>query len=391
MVEKLDILDLRILEGLGVHGSRNVTDVARKLGIPTETMRKRLKRMPSRIFLRFYVNIYHTNLGLKKALVFAEAIPGYEDLLFSCLKANDFWMYVSRCYGMNEGCHGLYIIPKDHWSDFERFAYQLEKLGVARNVQIFWSTCFQSVHSRTNWFDEQSKNWAFQWDKWIEEIPNKDTKLPYTLIDPEDWPVRVDEIDVFILKEMEKNPRISLSDLAKMLGVSQQLVEYHYRKHVLERGLIESFDVFSFHFDTAISDMFVFIFKFDSMERLARFAKSLLDKPFVGGLGKILGENMMVADVYLPRLEFRNFIDALAKLIRNGLLQSYNYVILDLRKVQRQTISYEYFKDGSWIYDHNKHIQNLKDLVEGTELEQGVDSRSFFGFIGSDAFPQQHF
>jgi len=363
MVEKLDLQDLKMLEGLGIHGPRNVTDVARKLGIPAETLRKRLKRMPSRIFLRFYMNIYHTYLGLKKALVFAEAIPGNEDLLFNCLKTNDFWSYVSRCYGMDEGCYGLYIIPKDHCSDFERFVLQLKKIGVARNVQIFWSTCFQSVHSRSNWFNGQSKKWVFQWDEWIEEIPTKDTQLPYTLIDPEDWPIKGDEIDVFILKEMEKNPRISLSDLAKMLGVSQQFVEYHYKKHIEQRGLIEGFDVFSFHFDMSISDMFVFIFKFDSIERLAKFAKSLLDKPFVSGLGKILNENIIAAVIYLPRLEFRNFIDALSKLIRNGLLQSYKYVILDLRKVERQTISYEYFKDGAWIYDNKKHIQHLMNLA----------------------------
>lgn len=367
-MDKPDLLDLKILDNIAVHGPRNVTYVARKMGIPAETLRKRLKRMPSNIFLRFGANIYHTNLGLKKALLFAEAIPGYEDLLFQCLKVNDFWIYVSRYYGMNEGCYGLYTIPKEYCSDFEHFSNKLEKTGVAKNVQIFWSTCFQSVNSRSNWFDDQSKKWVFQWDKWVKEIPTQETQLPYTLIDPTDWPIRGDEIDVFILKEIEKNPRISLSNLAEMLGVSQQFVEYHFRKHVLKRGLIEGFDVFTLHFDTAIADIFVFIFKFDSWEKLARFAKSLLNKPFVNVLGKILNKNALASVVYLPKLEFRNFIDTLSKLIRHGLLQSYNYVILDFRKVERQTISYEYFKDGQWIYDHEKHMQNIEHLVEHKSL-----------------------
>jgi len=370
MADNLNFQDLSILEGLGIYGPRNISEVARKLGMPTETLRKRLKRLPSRIFLRFHLSVYHTNLGLKKALIFAEAIPGCEDLLFSCLKANDFWIYVSRCYGMNEGCYGLYTIPKDHCSDFEYFAHQMEKLGTARNVQVFWSTCFQSVHSRTTWFDEQSRKWVFQWDKWIKEIPTRSTQLPYTLIDPKDWPIRGDELDVFILKEMEKNPQIDLTEIARMLGVSQEVVEYHYKKHALERGLIEGFSVLSYHFDMTISDTFVFILKFENIERLAKFATSLLDKPFVVGLGKILGENMIATVLYLPKPEFRKFVDALSKLVGMGLLQSYNYVVLDLRKVQRQTISYEYFKDRSWIYDHNKHIQNLKDLVEHAKLEQ---------------------
>lgn len=369
MPKKFDFTDLKILEGLGTHGPRNISRTARKLGIKTETVRKRLKRMPSHLFFRFRTNIYCTNLGLKKAVVFAEAIPGFEDFLLDCLKANYFWIYLTRCYGRREGCIALYTIPTDHSEDFLQFVSALEKTGVARNIQTFWSTCFQGVNSKTKWFDEKSKTWVFPWDKWVEEIPLRDTQLPNTLIDPEDYLIKGDEIDVFVLKELEKNPRISLNELARILRVSPQVVEYHYRKHILERDLIEGFEVLTFHFDISMSDMFIFTFKFDSMESYAKFAASLLDKPFVGGLGKIINENSLIVDIYLPKVEFRNFIDILSKLIRKGLLLSYDYVILDLRKAKRQTIPYEFFKNGSWIYDHNKHIQNLKDLAEGIKLD----------------------
>jgi len=372
MVKPIGLLDLKILESLGTHGPRNITKVARKLGIPPETLRKKLKRMPYRVFLRFYTNIYHTNLGLKKALIFAEAIQGHEDMLFNCMKANDFWIYVNRFYGGNEGCLGLYTIPKDNDSDFEDFARRLEKLNAAKNVRVFWSTCFQGVHSKTTWFDDKLKKWVFRWDEWIKEIPTMDTELLNTLIDPKEWPIKGDETDVFILKEMEKDPTVSVSDIAKMLGISQQLTQYHYKTHVLERGLIEGFDVLSYHFDIAISDMFAFLFEFESEEKLSRFAKSLLNKSFVGGLGKILGENRLIGDIYLPRQEFRNFIDALSKLVRANLLQGYCYVIRDLRKAERQTISFEYFKDRKWLYDHQKHIKNLENLVKAEGVAEAT-------------------
>ena len=372
MLKKVDSLDLEILEALGIYGPRNVSAVARKLSLPTETFRKRLKRLPSRIFLKFYTNIYHTNIGLKKALVFAEAMPGFEDLLFDSLKINDFWIYLSRCYGMNEGCIGLYTIPKDHSTDFERFIYELEKLGIARNIQIFWSTCFQSVNSKCNWFDEQSKTWRFPWDKWVEEIILERKHLPYTLIDPEDFPVKGDEIDIIMLKELEKNPIVSFVELAKMLCISPQLVRYHYEKHILDRGLIESFVVSTFHFDPKFSDMFLFVFQFSEMEKFVKFANSLLDKPFVGGLGKVLGKNALIAHIYLPRLEFRRFIDALSQLINEDLLQNYQYVIQDLRKTARQTIPYEYFKNGTWVYDYNEHIKGLHGLLERSKLKSSV-------------------
>lgn len=367
MLPNIDYTDLKILEGLNTYGPRNVTRVARKLGIPAETMRKRLKRLKtldSEVLLRFNANVYHTNLGLKKAVALAEATPGYEDLLFKCLKTNDFWIAVSRCYGRFEGCLGIYTIPKAHTSEFKRFIDELENLGLARNIQIFWSTCFHSVPFTRNWFDEASNAWVFPWDKWVEEIPSKGTKLPYTLVDPEDFRILGDETDLFILKELEKDATISFTDLAETLSMSPQLVRYHFRRHLMERGLIESFEVTFFNFDKAVSDYFVFIFQFEDMKKLAKFALSLLDKPFAKGLGKILGDSALLGYLYLPKPEFRNFIASLSKLIRRGWLQAYDYVIQDLKKASRQTISYKNFSDGSWLYDHKRHIRDLREMVD---------------------------
>ncbi|MFB0567073.1 MAG: AsnC family transcriptional regulator, partial [Candidatus Bathyarchaeia archaeon] len=360
MQKRFDLLDVKILESLGIHGPRNITNLARKLGVPAETVRKRLKRIHSRYFLRTNVNIYHTNLGLKKAVVLAEAVPGYEDLLFESLKINNFLIYLSRCYGMNEGCLGIYTIPRNHCTDFKQFLSELERLEVARKIDLYWSTCFQSVNLKCNWFDSASKSWSFLWDKWVEEIPTKTTRLPFTLVDPPDFPVEGDETDVLILKELEKDATVSFTKLAKMLGISPQLVRYHFYEHLVKRNLIEGFQIGVFPFDRAVSDMFHFIFKFDNGEKLAKFALSLMDKPFVYTLGKILEEHALIANLYMPKAEFREFIDILSRLVKSGFLQSYLYVIQDLNKTLRQTISYDYFKDRGWIYEHEKHIKSLQ-------------------------------
>lgn len=365
----LSLSDLRILEDLAIYGPRNVSEVARKLGIPAETLRKKLKRLRSQIFLRTHVNIYHTNLGLKKAVVLAEAIPGYEDLLFNCLKQNGFWIAIARCYGMFEGCVSVFTIPKDYLSEFEQFLNQIKRLGVAKNVEVFWSTCFHSVNSRSMWFNKQLGYWNFQWDNWIEEIKNEQTKLPYTLVDPKDFPILGDEIDILMLKELEKDATIKTIRLAEMLKISPQLARYHFHEHLFGRGLIESFEVTAFHFGRETSDFYFFIFSFDNHEKLAKFASSLLDKPIAKALGKILGKNALYGYIYLPRSEFRNFLKALSKLVKTGFLDSYRYVIQDFENSSRQTISYEYFKNGSWIYDHKKHMENLQNMVKNVRLE----------------------
>jgi DNA-binding Lrp family transcriptional regulator len=368
MSKTLDPLDIKILEQLGRYGPRNISYIAQNLCIPIETARKRVKRLISQFFLAFYANVYHTNIGLKKAFVFADALPGYEEVLFKCLKANDFWLYVGRYYGRCEGCYGIYGIPKKHTQEFEEFIHKLEEAEVARKLQLFWSTCLHTVNLAGKWFDPESKTWTFQWDKWIEEIPTKGTELPYTLMEPKDFPIKADYIDILILTKLEVNLAVSFRDIAKIINISPETVSYHYKNHILKRGLLEHSQVFFLRFDKTISDFFVFIFRFDDKDKMARFASSLLDKPFVHTLGKILGENALIAHLYLPRKEFRKFMQSLSELIRRGLLQTYEYVIEDFDVRASQTISYEYFKDGSWIYNHKKHLESLQNLVRNTGL-----------------------
>jgi DNA-binding Lrp family transcriptional regulator len=364
MSHRLDLLDLRILDGLARYGVRNISNVARKLAVPEATLRKRLKRLISHFYLRFVANIYHTNLGLRKAVVLVDAMPGYENVSFECLKANDFWIYAVRCYGKREGCQAVYTIPKESPTQFEKFLEELRALNFVRNVKVLWTTCFQTVQSRCSWFDPKLRKWVFRWDEWIKEIPEESVALPYTLVDPKDFPVMADEIDLFILKELEKDALKDLTEIGKMLGISQQLVGYHYNKHIILRNLIESFDIVFRQFDLSVSDMFLFIFMFDSGRKLAKFANSLIDKPFVRGIGKVLGKNALIVRIYLPKLEFRRFIDVLSELVRKGVVQSYDYVIQDLRKASRETIPYQCFKDGRWIYDHDKHVQRLRSYIQ---------------------------
>jgi DNA-binding Lrp family transcriptional regulator len=362
--QKLDCVNLKIIEGLATYDPRNISEVARELGMPIEMVRRRIGRMMSRKILWLHASIYHTYLGLKKAVVLAEATPGYEKFLPNFLKANDFWIYATRCYGRFEGCLGIYTIPKNHCSEFEEFIAKLKEMGIVENFQVFWSTCFQNVNPSMNWFDPKSCEWIFPWSEWIEEIQAEENELPSTLQDPEDFPIKGDYVDIFILKEMEKDATISFRDLAKMLGVTEQDVRYHYYEHAVKRGLLEGFDVETLPYDETVSDIYFFVFRFPDKKKMAKFALSLLDKPFVFFLGKILGQPEMVGQMYLPKKELENFKDSLSALIRRGFLRSYEYVIQHSGEWSRQTISYEFFENKTWVYNHDKHMRTLEELLE---------------------------
>jgi len=175
-----------------------------------------------------------------------------------------------------------------------------------------------------------------------------------------------DETDLFVLKELEKNAMIDSVDIAKKLGTSRQVVEYHYRNHVLKRGLIENVQVSVAPFDRkGLSEPVFFTLRFDDDESLAKFALSLLDKPFAHTLGKVLNEHALVAYLhFLSRRDFRRFMDALSRLVRDGFVRDYGFALLDLDKTLRETVRHDLFKDGSWIYDHEGYLERVGELVK---------------------------
>ena len=361
MEKLLDSLDIKILEALGLYGPRNIAEVARKINVPIRTVNARLKRLKSHFSLWFQARVYHTFIGLKKAFVFAKASPGCEKLLWNSMQANDYWLFLTARYDEPESFYGIYGIPVDHTEKFKQFVNEIKELKITQGIELLWSTCIQTVNLVDNWYDHKSGQWTFKWDKWIEDIENQEASLPYTLVETESYPQKADYIDIIILKELSKNAACKLRDIAKLLSVHPQIVQYHYRNCVLAKGLIECYSVWLPHFETA-SDSYCFRFNFYDERKLAKFAHSLGDKPFVRSIGKVYGKNALLVNIYLPREEFRGFTDSLSKLINIGLMESYDYVIEDLTRWKTQTISYEFFKDNSWIYHHKEHVRRLHEL-----------------------------
>lgn len=363
-LDKIDQIDVKILEKLSLIGPRNLKLISEHLDMPPTTVRYRVNRMLDDSILFFHVNPYHTNMGLRKAVIFVEAVLGYEDLLLDCLRVNDFWLYLCRIYGPYEGWGGIWTVPNDNVDDFKLFIQRLIDSGVAKSVDINWTTCHEGIPVMSRWFRKEENSWVFNWNEWIKEIEEIEGELPWTLKEPDDWPIRVDYEDLLIIKELEKNGRISLTDLSKNIGIPLETVKYHFRQHVLKRNLIEGYQIEIFRFPPLSSEFLFFKFEFESHEKLVKFALSIHDKPFPVHIGKIIGENYLTSHIYLPKKEFREFIKALSTLIRKGLLKSYNYWIQDMFIQWRETIPYEHFENGEWKYDIEGQLTEMANIIE---------------------------
>jgi DNA-binding Lrp family transcriptional regulator len=218
------------------------------------------------------------------------------------------------------------------------------------------------------WFDPKQKAWFFDWESWMRDVKTIEGELPITLIEPDDWPIKVDYTDLLIIKELEMDGRRTLTDISKKLGIPLETVKYHFREHVLKRGLVEGYQIEIYRSPSLVSENIFFKFEFDSYEKYKKFALSLRDKPFPFFMGKVLGENALLTQVYLSKWEFRRFIIAVSDLIKKGLVSKYHYVITDVFQVWRETIPYQNFVDGKWDYHPEKHRSSVRAVLE----EKGV-------------------
>lgn len=366
--KKIDERDVKILEGLSLIGPRNLALIAKHLDIPTSTVRYRVRRMLEDSILFLHLNPYHTNMGLKKAVIFVESELGYEDVLLDCLRVNDFWLFLCRVYGPYEGCGGVWTVPKGRDEDFKEFLQSLIDVGVARSVEVNWTTCHEGIPVSSRWFDADEKVWTYNWKEWIEEVETIEGELPWTLIEPDDWPIKADYEDLLIIKELEKDGKKTLTDISKELNIPFEKVKYHFREHVSKRGLIEGYQVEIYRFPSLVNEPLFFKFDFDSYDNMRRFALSLHDKPFPMFIGKVLGEDAFLTHFNIPHWEFRRFIAALSTLIRKGLLKRYRYVIQDMYQTWRQTIPYDHFENGDWNYDYEKQQEDLRKLLEENRI-----------------------
>jgi len=113
---------------------------------------------------------------------------------------------------------------------------------------------------------------------------------------------------------------------------------------------------------------------FKNESSLISKTSAFLALPFTLHQSQIRGMNSVAARVYLPRGEMSNLYALLSRLVRNGILSNFAYLLLDPLSIKAQTFSYEYYDDeGGWRYDNNDYISRLQNLLtefEGNEAQQ---------------------
>lgn len=362
-IKILDPVNATILEALGKSDPRNLLALAKKIGLPPTTVAFRVKKLMKEGFLKVQAKINSPKLGLMKAVLIADTNRGHSEALVKAIENVGYWTYTARCYGKFNGVYAVFSFPFEQKIDLEEYFEEARQLGAVTNYVLLWTTNILEVAPNFDWFDFERRTWNFAWPRWLDEVLDSSADLPRQLMDPESYEIEVDYIDLLILKELEKNGLQDFTKLSEVAKITPQAVRHRYHQHVMKRKLIAGYDVAIFPYPLQISDLCTFVFDFVDDQALAKFADSLVDKPFVVNRAKVIGKNSLVVHFYIPKVEFSNFVESLNHLAVKRLIEDFFYVSLDVASFKRQTVSYEFFHGGKWTYKASEAIEKLTKIV----------------------------
>ncbi|NIR87999.1 AsnC family transcriptional regulator [Candidatus Bathyarchaeota archaeon] len=363
-MKSVDEKNAKIVEGLSVYGPRNISLLAKSIGLPNSTVVFRLKKLiDQNEDLEINARLDVSKLGLKKAVVMVETSPGKWGLSWKVLKNLDYLTYLVRCYGRFYGCYAIYAFPAEHAGEFEDYFEKARELEAFSNYLFFWTGQVREVPPNFHWFNFRNREWVFRWQQWIEEVLKAPEQLSKYLKEPKNYRVMADEIDIRMLSELEKDGRIALNKLARMVGITRHNALYRYHKHILAQNLIPYYSVAMLPYPYETSDMCAVVIAFEDKKALAKFANTLNDKPFILSYAKIVGQNSVVVHTYTPKKEFPNFLGALSRLVKENLIARFFHVTLILVPFVDERTPYERLINGTWKYNHEQTLERLENMA----------------------------
>jgi DNA-binding Lrp family transcriptional regulator len=368
-VSFLDPGNVKIATAMKKYGLRNLQLIADKTRIPRPTVHARVSRLEKEGLLRTWIHPNYAKLGLVRAMVFLSTKPGRELLAPEALRIPGYWLRLIRCMGEYNGYYSTHAIPFGKRWDFEQYLEKVVASGIATKYRILWLGEAKSPLPDFSYYDAVKRTWTFDWQKWLEALASKPAQSQRKDLQPAG---AFDKKDLIILKELVKDGRIKLTELAKLLDMTVPAVKYRF-DNLARLGFIHEYVIDMLPFAPEISDLYEMVLDFETREGLTHGEKVLGTLPIVRTLSRIEGSNSIAVRMYLPRTEMNNLLTLLSALSRRGILSGFTYVLLDPMTIRTQTFSYEFYEDATgWRYDNLAYFEALRKVSSAFDKDDGM-------------------
>ncbi len=336
------------------------------IGAHEETVRYKIKRQFVGLGFRFQAEVDYNKLGLSLHWGTFEVSPVYYDSaprFFGALNSSGFLIHFSKVLPQGHFV-ALFALPEGKGTEFALFLERLKKQKIIANFMLDRVQVERHKVMDPTFFNFQAGRWEVDWQR-VKALP------PAPLPVESERPKRLaDQIDMLIIKELQKDARQHLAGIAHALKISSKVLEYHYRTHVIKENLIPGYRI-KWGRDltnTFAHSMVVVRLTFKGLEETAfKKAQAVVSRiPFLW-VEDLLEDGTYVATLSIPMEDYMETIGYVNEELR-FLGPSLEMGILNVEDSRNFTIPYHMFSDGEWRFDPNEmETAILKELSSSLE------------------------
>lgn len=212
----------------------NINQISRTIGVYKETVRYWYRNLLKDGFTVQTAPNYE-KLGMKRVVMIVELgdlFESYADALMCAL--GDLCYVVSFAKTLPDGFYTVNAsVPVECLNSWTDFMISLKETGVFKSMTSIVLDWVRNLPMKAEMYDFRERRWDFDWSKRTDNPLSTD----FQAVDREEF----DSTDLGIIDQLQLDANIQLTEMAKSLKVNPKTLAWHYRTHVLGRGLLKGY------------------------------------------------------------------------------------------------------------------------------------------------------
>ncbi len=237
LAEACDQLSL-LAEAVKVFGPRNYTALAKVTGLSVQSVRYKVRNQLLGRGLRVQVHVDHGKLGLARYRLMVRFANSHDDVnvkVLEQLASSGYLEYYGRLLPRGDYLAWLGL-PPNFETRYRVFLDRLVEVGIFKRYSMSRVNWIRYFSMRVDCYDFKRGVWRFSWDG----LPNRKVEDVSVEEDVVSKP-RLDQLDIHMAAWLQADALTPIPELAKRLCVPYKTCLYHFKKHVLEGGLLKRY------------------------------------------------------------------------------------------------------------------------------------------------------
>jgi DNA-binding Lrp family transcriptional regulator len=219
-----------------------INEISRRLHTHKETVRYWYSGLLRKGFT-VQASYDYEKLGMKRIVMLVDlddALKEHAQSLFIAM--NNLCYVVSYEKVIPEGIYRVSAsVPAELVNDYVAFVQLLKEKGLFKALEVYTFESFRAVPMRSNFYNFETNSWDFDWSS---SLPDSSDLRMSPIANKESF----DSLDLLLLQELRIDATRSLVEIQANLrknhiDVNYKTLDWHYRTHVLGRGLIKSYSL----------------------------------------------------------------------------------------------------------------------------------------------------